>query len=148
MVQLFSSLVAYVASLTLSLKKTVDDDPYFRTVRVGICKARKKAPGPVRCQIKVKKKKERKERATEIWLTELGRGQSFSLDRKKMKQNLAQQYKIAMQYDHSGLFRMLYLAIVIFINKNFPPRCRLTPSFKHPEYVTLHVGSLRSTESK
>lgn len=146
--QLFSSLVAYVASLTLSLKKTVDDDPYFRTVRVGICKARKKAPGPVRCQIKVKKKKERKERATEIWLTELGRGQSFSLDRKKMKQNLAQQYKIAMQYDHSGLFRMLYLAIVIFINKNFPPRCRLTPSFKHPEYVTLHVGSLRSTESK
>lgn len=148
MVQLFSSLVAYVASLTLSLKKTVDDDPYFRTVRVGICKARKKAPSPVRCQIKVKKKKERKERATEIWLTELGRGQSFSLDRKKMKQNLAQQYKIAMQYDHSGLFRMLYLAIVIFINKNFPPRCRLTPSFKHPEYVTLHVGSLRSTESK
>lgn len=148
MVQLFSSLVAYVASLTLSLKKTVDDDPYFRTVRVGICKARKKAPGPVRCQIKVKKKKERKERATEIWLTELGRGQSFSLDRKKMKQNLAQQCKIAMQYDHSGLFRMLYLAIVIFINKNFPPRCRLTPSFKHPEYVTLHVGSLRSTESK
>lgn len=146
--QLFSSLVAYAASLTLSLKKTVDDDPYFRTVRVGICKARKKAPGPVRCQIKVKKKKERKERATEIWLTELGRGQSFSLDRKKMKQNLAQQYKIAMQYDHSGLFRMLYLAIVIFINKNFPPRCRLTPSFKHPEYVTLHVGSLRSTESK
>lgn len=146
--QLFSSLVAYVASLTLSLKKTVDDDPYFRTVRVGICKARKKAPGPVRCQIKVKKKKERKERATEIWLTELGRGQSFSLDRKKMKQNLAQHYKIAMQYDHSGLFRMLYLAIVIFINKNFPPRCRLTPSFKHPEYVTLHVGSLRSTESK
>ena len=46
MVLLFSSLVAYVASLTLSLKKTVDDYPYFRTVRVGICKARKKPYGP------------------------------------------------------------------------------------------------------
>lgn len=129
MVPLFSLLVAYVASLTLSLKKTVDDDPYFRTVRVGICKARKKPHGPVRCQIKVKKKKERQERATEIWLTELGRGQSFSLDRKTMKQNLAQQYKIAMQYDHSGLFRMLYLAIVVFINKNFPPRCLFNAKF-------------------
>ena len=63
MVPLFSSLVAYVASLTLSLKKTVDDYPYFRTVRVGICKARKKPYGPVRCQIKVKKRrKEKKER--------------------------------------------------------------------------------------
>ena len=129
MVPLFSLLVAYVASLTLSLKKTVDDDPYFRTVRVGICKARKKPHGPVSCQIKVKKKKERKERATEIWLTELGRGQNFSLDRKTMKQNLAQQYKIAMQYDHSGLFRMLYLAIVVFINKNFPPRCLFNTKF-------------------
>ena len=125
MVPLFSLLVAYVASLTLSLKKTVDDDPYFRTVRVGICKARKKPHGPVRCQIKVKKKKERKERATEIWLTELGRGQNFSLDRKTMKQNLAQQYKIAMQYDHNGL----YLAIVVFINKNFPPRCLFNTKF-------------------
>ena len=46
-----------------------------------------------------------------------------------MKQNLAQQYKIAMQYDHSGLFRMLYLAIVIFIDKNFPPRCLFNTKF-------------------
>ena len=44
-----------------------------------------------------------------------------------MKQNLAQQYKIAMQYDHSGLFRML--AIVVFINKNFPPRCLFNTKF-------------------
>lgn len=63
MVPLFSLLVAYVASLTLSLKKTVDDDPYFRTVRVGICKARKKPHGPVRCQIKVKKKEGKKRKS-------------------------------------------------------------------------------------
>lgn len=70
MVPLFSSLVAYVASLTLSLKKTVDDDPYFRTVRVGICKARKKPHGPVRCQIKVKKKKEGKKRKSDRNMTD------------------------------------------------------------------------------
>ena len=89
----------------------------------------KKAARPREMPDKSKKKKERKERATEIWLTELGRGHNFSLDRKTMKQNLAQQYKIAMQYDHSGLFRMLYLAIVVFINKNFPPRCLFNAKF-------------------
>lgn len=78
---------------------------------------------------KSKKKEERKERATEIWLTELGWEQSFSLDRKKMKQNLAQQCKIALQYDHSGPFKMLYLAIVIFISKNFPSRCLFNAKF-------------------